>query len=151
MLQNLINSFVNMLDMVMIGQLGTVEIAAVGLGNQFFFLYNMILFGICSGGAIFTAQYWGKRDIQGIHKNTGLCLVFSLGAGTLFTLVSLLFPGKIIGVYSRDPAVIQAGAGYLRSLAPSFYPYAISFVFIVILRSVGQVRHSEYRACPKTN
>ncbi|MDR2078636.1 MAG: MATE family efflux transporter, partial [Treponema sp.] len=78
MLQNLVNSFVNMLDTVMIGRLGTVEIAAVGLGNQFFFLYNMILFGICSGGAIFTAQYWGKRDIQGIRRNTGFCLVLSL-------------------------------------------------------------------------
>jgi putative MATE family efflux protein len=140
MLQNLVNSFVNMLDTVMIGRLGTVEIAAVGLGNQFFFLYNMILFGICSGGAIFTAQYWGKRDIQGIRGNTGLCLVFSLGVGALFTLVSLLFPGEIIGIYSRDPAVIRTGAVYLRTLAPAYFPYAVSFVFILILRSIEQVR-----------
>jgi putative MATE family efflux protein len=140
MLQNLVNSFVNVLDTVMIGRLGTVEIAAVGLGNQFFFLYNMILFGICSGGAIFTAQYWGKRDIQGIRGNTGLCLVFSLGVGALFTLVSLLFPEKIIGVYSRDPAVIQTGAVYLRTLAPAGFPYAVSFVFVLILRSIEQVR-----------
>jgi putative MATE family efflux protein len=140
MLQNLVNSFVNMLDTVMIGRLGTVEIAAVGLGNQFFFLYNMILFGICSGGAIFTAQYWGKRDIPGIRRNMGLCLVFSLGVGALFTLGSLLFPGEIIGVYSRDPAVIRTGAVYLRTLAPAYFPYAVSFVFILILRSIGQVR-----------
>jgi putative MATE family efflux protein len=140
MLQNLVNSFINMLDTVMIGRLGTIEIAAVGLGNQFFFLYNMILFGICSGGAIFTAQYWGKRDIQGIRGNMGLCLVFSLGVGALFTLVSLLFPGEIIGVYSRDPAVIRTGAAYLRTLAPVYFPYAISFVFILILRSIEQVR-----------
>jgi Na+-driven multidrug efflux pump len=54
MIQNLINSLVNILDTIMIGRLGTVEIAAVGLGNNFFFLYNMLLFGICSGAAIAT-------------------------------------------------------------------------------------------------
>ncbi|GHU57784.1 MATE family efflux transporter [Spirochaetia bacterium] len=140
MLQNLINSFVNVLDTVMIGRLGTVEIAAVGLGNQFFFLFNMFLFGICSGGAIFTAQFWGKRDIQGIRKNTGVCLVLALGTAALFTLAVLFFPEVILGVYSRDPAVIKAGAAYLHTLAPSFFPYAVSFVFILVLRSIERVR-----------
>jgi putative MATE family efflux protein len=140
MLQNLINSFVNVLDTVMIGRLGTVEIAAVGLGNQFFFLFNMFLFGICSGGAIFTAQFWGKRDIQGIRKNTGVCLVLALGTAALFTLAVVFFPEAILGVYSRDPAVIRAGAAYLHTLAPSFFPYAVSFVFILVLRSIERVR-----------
>jgi putative MATE family efflux protein len=140
MLQNLINSFVNMVDTVMIGRLGTVEIAAVGLGNQFFFLYNMILFGICSGGAIFTAQFWGRRDVPGIRKNMGLCLILTLGMGIFFTLISLLFPREILGIYSKDPAVIRAGAVYLLSLSPSYIPYALSFVFVLTLRSTEKVR-----------
>jgi putative MATE family efflux protein len=139
-LQNLINSFVNMVDTVMIGRLGTVEIAAVGLGNQVFFLFNMILFGICSGGAIFTAQFWGKQDIQGIRKNTGLCLLFSMAAALVFTLGALLFPRTILGIYSRDPEVIAAGARYLGTLAPSFIPFGVSFVFIITLRSIEKVR-----------
>jgi putative MATE family efflux protein len=140
MLQNLINALVNMLDTVMIGRLGTVEIAAVGLGNQVFFLYNLTLFGICSGASIFTAQFWGKRDIPGIRKNTGFCLLLSLAVGALFTLGGLLAPAGIIGIYSRDPEVIASGAVYLRTLAPVFIPFGVSMIFVQALRSVEKVR-----------
>ena len=140
MLQNLINSLVNMLDTIMIGRLGTVEIAAVGLGNNLFFLYNMFLFGICSGGAIFTAQFWGKGDIPGIRKNMGFCMTLNLITAAFFTLAAALIPEKLIGFYSRDEAVILAGAVYIKTLSPSFIPYAISMVFILTLRSVEKVR-----------
>jgi putative MATE family efflux protein len=140
MLQNFINSAVNMLDTVMIGRLGTVEIAAVGLGNQVFFLYNLALFGLCSGASIFTAQFWGKRDTAGIRKNTGFCLILALLGACVFTLAASLAPDRIIGVYSRDPAVIAAGAEYLRALSPSFVPFGIIMVFTLTLRSVEKVR-----------
>jgi putative MATE family efflux protein len=55
-------------------------------------------------------------------------------------VVTLLFPREIIGIYSRDPAVIEAGAAYLQTLAPSFVPYGISFAFILVLRSIERVR-----------
>ncbi|MDR1143625.1 MAG: MATE family efflux transporter [Spirochaetaceae bacterium] len=139
MLQNLINSFVNMVDTVMIGRLGTTEIAAVGLGNNVFFLFSMILFGICSGGAIFTAQFWGKKDIRGIRKNTGLCFILNTAAAFLFTLAVICIPEKILGVYSRDPEVIRAGALYLKTLSPSFIPFGISFALVLTLRSIERV------------
>jgi putative MATE family efflux protein len=139
MLQNLINSFVNMVDTVMVGRLGTTEIAAVGLANNVFFLFTMILFGICSGGAIFTAQFWGRKDILGIRKNTGLCLLLNSIAALLFTLAAIFAPEKILGFYSRDPAVIEAGAQYLRTLSPSFIPFGISFATVLTLRSIERV------------
>lgn len=140
MVQNLINAFVNMLDTVMIGQLGTVEIAAVGLGNQVFFLYNMILFGISSGGAVFTAQYWGKGDVLGIRRTTGFCLTLALLVAGLFTAVTVLAPEAVIGFYSHDGAVVTAGAAYIKTLAPSFIPFAVSFVFTLMMRSTERVR-----------
>ncbi|MDR1862357.1 MAG: MATE family efflux transporter [Treponema sp.] len=140
MLQNLINSLVNMLDTIMIGRLGTVEIAAVGLGNQIFFLYNLTLFGICSGGAIFTAQFWGKKDIRGIRKNMGFCMTLNLMVGILFTAGAAFIPDKLIGFYSRDPLVIRAGEVYLRTLAPSFIPFAINLALVLTLRSVEKVK-----------
>jgi putative MATE family efflux protein len=140
MLQNLINSFVNILDTVMIGRLGTVEIAAVGLGNNVFFFYTMILFGICSGGAVFIAQFWGKQDIAGIRKTVGLCCLVNLFIGSIFTLAGALVPGRIIGIYSTDAAVIEAGARYLRYLTPSFLPFALTQVLVLSLRSTEQVK-----------
>ncbi len=140
MFQNLLHSLVNMLDTIMIGRLGTIEIAAVGLGNQVFFLLNMILFGAVSGAAVFTAQYWGKKDTSGIRQTTGLALIIVLSIGTLFTLLCLVFPRRIIGFYSADPAVIEQGALYLRAMAPSFIPFAISFVFMLVMRTTGKVK-----------
>jgi putative MATE family efflux protein len=140
MLQNLVNAFVNMVDTVMIGRLGTVEIAAVGLGNQVFFLYTLILFGIVSGGSIFTAQFWGKRDLGGIRKNTGFCLLLNLLTALIFSAGAVFFPRSIIGIYSRDPLVIASGALYLKTLAPAFIPFAVSQVFVLTLRSTGEVR-----------
>jgi putative MATE family efflux protein len=142
MLQNLLNSFVNMVDTVMVGRLGTVSIAGVGLGNQVFFLLNMILFGVSSGGAVFTAQFWGKRDIAGIRKTTGICLTIVLSVATLFTIACLSFPRAIIGVYSADPDVIHEGSAYLRALAPSFIPFSISFVFTLVMRTIEKVKLS---------
>lgn len=71
-LQNLMQSLVNMLDTVMVGRLDSVAIAAVGLGNQIFFLLNMVLFGISSGAAIFVAQYWGKKIFLEFGEPWGL-------------------------------------------------------------------------------
>jgi putative MATE family efflux protein len=140
MLQNLINSLVNMLDTIMIGRLGTVEIAAVGLGNQVFFLYNLTLFGICSGGAIFTAQFWGKKDIRGIRKNMGFCMTLNLIVAVLFTAGAALIPERLIGVYSRDPLVIRAGAVYLKTLSPSLIPFAVNLALVLTLRSVEKLK-----------
>ncbi|MDR2072025.1 MAG: MATE family efflux transporter [Spirochaetaceae bacterium] len=140
MFQNLINSFVNIIDTVMIGRLGTAAIAAVGLGNQVFFLFTMVLFGICSGGSIFTAQYWGKKDIQGIRKNTGLCLFLNMAIALIFTILVLTVPDRIIGFYSQDLEVIRIGSMYLKTLAPVYVPFGISFVFIITLRSIERVR-----------
>ena len=140
MLQTLVTSLVNIIDTIMIGRLGTVEIAAVGLGNQVFFLYHICLFGICSGGSVFAAQFWGGGDISGIRKNLGFCLSLTVATGVLFTLASAFIPGKLIGIYSRDEAVIKAGAAYLRIISLSFLPFAVNLAFTLSLRSVEKVR-----------
>ncbi|MBR6584035.1 MAG: MATE family efflux transporter, partial [Treponema sp.] len=84
-LQALLQNFVNMLDTIMIGRLGSVEIAAVGLGNQIFFILNMILFGITSGGGVFIAQFWGKKDLAGIRKSLGLMTLIAFVVSFIFT------------------------------------------------------------------
>ena len=88
-LQALLQNFVNMLDTVMIGRLGSVEIAAVGLGNQIFFSLNMILFGITSGGGVFIAQFWGKKDLGGIRRSLGLMTLIATFVAVVFTVLGL--------------------------------------------------------------
>lgn len=66
--QSMLTTSVNLIDNIMIGQLGDVSIAAVGLANKIFFIYSLMIFGICGGASAFIAQYWGKRD----YKEIGL-------------------------------------------------------------------------------
>lgn len=139
-LQNLMQSFINMLDTIMVGQLGATEIAAVGLGNQIFFILNMILFGISSGAAIFIAQYWGKKDIPAIRKFLGLALTLALGVAVLFTAAALIAPERLIALYTNDPAVIKSGGEYLRTVAISYPVTAVSFVFAQAFRSTEHVK-----------
>ena len=139
MLQNLLQTFINMLDTIMVGRLGATEIAAVGLGNQVFFVLNMILFGISSGGSVFIAQFWGKKDIDGIKRSLGIMLFLSLIASTIFTVGAIAIPATIIGWYSPDPAVVQLGAQYLRIVGFSYIMTAISFAFTLAFRSTEHV------------
>lgn len=139
-LQDFLSSFVNMLDTVMVGQLGAVDIAAVGLGNQLFFIMSLGVFGVASGGQIFIAQNWGKKDIDKIHKTTGMMLGISLTFTFLFALVSICFPQWCISIYSNDEEVIQRGAEYLRTVAPSYIFFAINVSFAVSARNTEHLK-----------
>ena len=139
-LQALLQNFVNMLDTIMIGRLGSVEIAAVGLGNQIFFILNMILFGITSGGGVFIAQFWGKKDLAGIRKSLGLMTLIAFVVSFIFTILCLLIPNQLIRLYSPDPQVIQVGGAYLRFVCLSYVPTAISFSITLALRSTERVK-----------
>lgn len=139
-LQNLLQNFVNMLDTIMVGQLGSVEIAAVGLGNQIFFILNMIFFGAASGGSIFISQFWGKGDIVGVKRTTGLMLAISISVSMLFFLGATIFPSTLIGLYSNDEQVIILGAKYLRSVSLVYPIMAVSVPLQFAYRSTGHVK-----------
>jgi len=139
-LQNFILSSLNLVDNIIIGGLGEVAIAGVGLANQYFFLLNLILFGITSGSAIFTAQFWGNKDIPNIRRVLGISLITSCSAAFLFFLGGVFFPQQILSIFSKDPEVIRLGSSFLRIIAFSYVVTAITFAFSFTLRSVGRVK-----------
>src|SRR5512138_2843813 len=77
-IQQLTFSLLNLLSNVFVGQKGDAAVAAVGLAGQIWFLLNLVHFGIISGSAMFTAQFWGKRDIRNLRRVLGLCLLLTL-------------------------------------------------------------------------
>ena len=139
-LQNLLTASLTMVGSVMVGQLGDASIAAVGLAGQIFFLLSLILFGIGSGSAMFTAQLWGNRDIPSVRKVLGLCLLVSLVTAGIFLLACEFFPAQIIGIFTLDPQVISLGSEYLHIFAWSFIFFSVTSSYAAILRSVGEVR-----------
>ncbi|MDW7657483.1 MAG: MATE family efflux transporter [Bacillota bacterium] len=143
-LQNLIASSLNMVDTIMIGQLGESQIASVGLANQVTFLLHLFLFGISSGSAIFTAQYWGSRDIANIKRILGLGLLSGIAIAGIFATVGLFIPQFVLGLFSEDPVVVEMGGTYLSIVAFSFVLMAVSFTYASVLRSTGKARLPMY-------
>ena len=138
--QALINSAVNLIDVVMLGKLGDADIAAAGCANQIFFLLTMVLFGTCTGASVFMAQFWGKRDVDGVHRTMGMMGLISLAASLLFTLGAMICPRPLIEMYSGDEEVIAKGAEYLRIVGASYIVTALSFAMGYACRATGSVR-----------
>jgi putative MATE family efflux protein len=138
--QQLINASLNMIDVLMIGQLGETSIAAIGLSNQVFFVFVLMLFGLTSGMAIFTAQFWGKQDIPSIQKVFGMSVVTASLIAFLFTLTATLMPRAVLGFYTEDPEVIEIGARYLSIVGFSYIPVALATSYIAVLRSVQFIK-----------
>ena len=106
MLQQAVFSLLNLLAVVFVGQKGDAAVAAVGLAGQIAFLLNLVHFGIISGAAMFTAQFWGRGDVSNLRRVLGLCLILAISASLIFFSLAQLFPEQILSIYSNDPLVI---------------------------------------------
>lgn len=121
-LQNLLFSSFTLIDTVMVGRLGDLPLAAVGMAGKWSWFLNIVLFGCTSGAAVFIAQYFGAGDERGIHRTYGLMSILSLASGVVFMLCGLLIPEVVIGMFTSDPQAIAEASVYLRIIALS-YPF----------------------------
>ncbi len=138
--QQLITASLNMIDVLMVARLGETSVAALGLANQIFFLLILFLFGVTSGMAIFTAQYWGKGDVENIRKVLGICLTIAVFVATAFTFAATLIPQLLMRIYTEDPQVIALGSDYLRIVGLSYIMMAVTVSYISVLRSITLVK-----------
>ncbi len=139
-LQHLLMTVLNLADTLMVGQLGEVQIGAIALGNQIFFLLMLFLFGVGSGSAVFASQYWGRRDVAGVRRAMGVSLLTGCAGALAFSALGVFAPKLLLSVFTSDPAVIAEGAGYLRIVALSYPVTAVSMGYVHALRSVGDTR-----------
>lgn len=140
MIQSFITSLINMVDTVMVGRLGEVEIAAVGIANQYFFLFMMFMIGLNGGVSVFIAQYWGKKDIGNIRKNLGIGIFSILVIAAAFLVVGYSNPVWVVSLFSNDAAVLQSSVSYLRIIMISYVFIGITFLYSFSLRSIEQAK-----------
>ena len=139
-IQQMMFAGLNMLGVVLVGQKGETSVAAVGLAGQLAFLLNLVHFGIISGAAMFTAQFWGKKDIPNLRRVLGLCLMLAISASAIFFALSQFLPSQILSIYSKDPEVVALGTNYVRVFSWTFLFFAITFSYALVMRSTGDVR-----------
>ncbi len=130
----------NMVDNIMIGRLGEIQMGGVGLAGKVFFIVNLAVFGVSSGMSILASQYWGNDDIPNIRRVIGLGSIVSLAFALLCTLVCSAFPETVMGIFTDVPSLIACGSEYLRIAAWTFPFIAISNTFNSGLRSMDIVK-----------
>lgn len=145
MIQSGITNFVSLLDNVMVGQVGSDPMSGVSIVNGLVFVFHLCIFGGCSGAGIFTAQYHGSGDRDGVRYTFRykmlLCTLLSLlGIG-----VFLLWGKGLIGLYLQGEGdalqaeeILQYGWSYLLVMLFGLVPFAVTNAYASTLRETGQ-------------
>ena len=140
--QNLIMVGISMADTLMVGRLGDVQLSGVALANQLGFILQLILFGTTSGGNVLIAQFWGKGDVQSIHKVMTMIYRILAVASVAVTVLALFFSRQVLSVFTTVPEVIESGAAYLRIVGLGYIIHCFGGSSMMVLRSVGTVNIS---------
>ncbi|MBQ0026564.1 MAG: MATE family efflux transporter [Lachnospiraceae bacterium] len=141
MLQNAITNFVNMLDNIMVGQIGTEQMTGVSIVNQLIFVFNLCIFGGMSGPGIFTAQFYGKQDHEGVRHTFRFKLLVAIIVSILGFGVLSIWGEELIQLYlSGETAVVDAdltlkyAKDYLAVAVWGLLPFALSNVYSTTMR-----------------
>ncbi len=143
-LQNLLSNSFRLVDTLMIGRLGDVSIAAVGLAGYISFFVELIGFGLASGSAVFLAQYHGAGNRRGISRTFGALLTFTVPVGILFTVMTICIPERLMGLFTDDALLIAEGVRYLKYACYSYTALMLSTALGITLRCTENVRLPMY-------
>ncbi len=144
-IQSAITSFVSLLDNIMVGQVGTLQMSGVSIVNQLLFIFNLCIFGANAGAGIFTAQFHGKGDTTGVRYTFRFKAMISVLLVVLWCMILSFADESLIGLYLQgegDPAeaaqVLRYGQDYLFIMLLGFFPFALSNAYCGTLRETGQ-------------
>ena len=147
MIQNGITNFVQMLDNVMVGQVGTIPMSGVAIVNQLMFVFNLCIFGAASGAGIFTAQFKGREDHNGIRHTFRFKLLVGMLLSAVGIGVFLGFGRELVGLYltgegtpEETAATMEYALGYLRVMLFGLIPFALSNAYSGTLREIGETK-----------
>ncbi|MBI6090136.1 MATE family efflux transporter [Clostridium perfringens] len=137
--QNLITFMVSMVDTLMVGALGEIQLSAVSIANNLFFVLTILMFGLAGGSNIMISQYWGKGNVKTIHKILAIMYRVCLLITGIFIFIALFLPKYFMGIFTTDKVGIDFGASYLRIVCIGYLFYSITNCTIMMLRSVKTV------------
>lgn len=145
MIQNFITNFVGMLDNIMVGQVGTAQMSGVSIVNNIFFIFYLCIFGATSGAGIFTAQFFGAGNSDGVRYTVRYKLIISVVIVIAGTALMLLFGSSFIGLFlTGEDALGEAylylsyGESYLAVMLWGMLPFALANVYSSTMRECGE-------------
>lgn len=138
-LQNMITIGVNIMDTVMLGSYGEVQLSGSSLANEFINVFHILCMGMGGGAAVLTAQFWGRKDTASLKHAMTIMLRICLTLALLFTAVTVACPSFIMSIFTDDAAVIEKGSAYFMWSAPTYLLMGVSLTLTLVLRSMRKV------------
>ena len=145
LIQNVITNFVSLLDNVMVGQVGTEPMSGVAIVNQLMFVFNLCIFGGLAGAGIFTAQFYGKGDHEGVRHTFRAKLYIAIGSILIFAAVFLTRGEQLISLFLHQgeenldlAATLRYGRDYMLVMLLGMPPFAVMQVYASTLRETGE-------------
>ena len=133
-LQSLLQSSFSVVDQLMIGQLGSVSIAGIGLGGKFAGLFSVLVSAVAVVAGIMIAQHLGKKDLRQVGRSFYLNLIIALIIAVVFGTAAIGLPEKILSLYTKDQPTIEMASVYLRIYALGFLSAAVTTILSTLLR-----------------
>lgn len=135
-LQCMLQSSFSIIDQIMIGQLGSVSIASIGLAGKFSSIFSVVVAAIGAVAGIMISQYIGSDNKEEAEKSLSVNLLAATLVSLLFMLLCTVFPKNIMGIYSIEKDTVQTSAEYLRIISFTFIPLAITTCLSTMLRCI---------------
>lgn len=133
-LQSMLQSSFGMVDQIMIGQLGSVSVAGVGLAGKFSSIYTVVVSAIGAVAGIMISQYIGQQNKKEVRRSFCINLLMAVVLAAVFTAVCIVLPEQIMGLYTRDYDTMVEAAEYLAIIAGTFLPMAGATMWSVLFR-----------------
>lgn len=150
-IQNTITNVVNLLDNVMVGRIGTIEMSSVAIINQFLFVFNLCIFGAIAGVGIFFAQFAGAKDDDGMRYCFRIKFIFGIIISIIASLIFIFFSQFLIKLYIADGtskqdtlSTLMHGKDYLNIMLTGLIPFAVTQVYASSLREYGETKIPMY-------
>lgn len=141
-LQQLLRVSVDTLDSIMLGRIDQIQMSAVSQAQQIFFIFYTVCSGFSAGCSVLIAQYWGKREKESIKTLVAIGIRSSAIVGILFSAVVLIWPDRLLRIYSSDPELIRLGVSYLRIAAVMYPMCAVSTMIFACCRGFEEMKIS---------
>jgi len=138
--QQLITVGINLMDTIMLSDMGETQLSASNLAGSFITLFQIFCMGIGMGASVLTSRFWGMNEMNSLKKTITIMLRFLVVFAGVFTVATIISPEMIMRIYTDDPDLIGFGAVYLRWMIPTYILMGLSLTCTIVLRTVGQVK-----------
>ena len=135
---NVFQQLFGFVDTLIVGRfLGVEALAAVGCTGPMMFLMLGFIFGMTSGFSICTGQSFGAKDFDGVRKSAAICIVLSLSASLVLTIVGVTFCRDLLIAMDTPPEILDGAHDFIGIIYGGVVMFILHQMLTNLIRALG--------------